>query len=194
QIRFNYANLSAGVAAQNEGLAASVGIKNANSSSGNLVLAFNNGPTAYVGSGKSTLMTPPSSAPDYYSFAAAAGQTISLAATALGANPVTVQLYDATGANLLANGTAGAGNITSAIETYQVPVAGTYYAAITSSAIATYSLSVVTNSAFDAEANDSAGAAQPLGTAGGVYGYVTSTGPNEDWYSVALPADGVALK
>jgi hypothetical protein len=57
-IRFNYLNLGAAASGAN-GAAATVGIKNAGPQGPDrLVLAFNNGPNAFVGSEKSTLITP----------------------------------------------------------------------------------------------------------------------------------------
>jgi hypothetical protein len=58
QIRFNYLDLVSGGAANN-GSSATVGIKDAGPQGGNrLVLAFNNGPNPFVGTEKSTLITP----------------------------------------------------------------------------------------------------------------------------------------
>jgi hypothetical protein len=63
-IQFNYLDLVSGSAASNDGASATVGIKDAGTQGPNrLLLAFNNGPNAFVGTGKSTLITPSFSCP-----------------------------------------------------------------------------------------------------------------------------------
>ena len=57
-IRFSYLDLISGSAAGNNGASATVGIKDAGTQGPNrLLLAFNNGPNAFVGSEHSTLLT-----------------------------------------------------------------------------------------------------------------------------------------
>lgn len=59
-VQFNYLDLVSGTQAGNNGASASAGLKAANPTSGSFVeLAFNNGPNAFVGTGKSTLLTLP---------------------------------------------------------------------------------------------------------------------------------------
>ena len=85
RIQFNYLDLVSGTAAGNNGASATVGIK-ANGTQGpdRLLLAFNNGPNAFVGTGKSTLITP-ALVPDYYAVTLNTGETATLAVTGLAA-------------------------------------------------------------------------------------------------------------
>ncbi len=69
RIQYNYQDLVSGTAAGNNGASATVGIKASGTQGPNrLLLAFNNGPNAFVGTGQSTLISPPNPAPDYYCF------------------------------------------------------------------------------------------------------------------------------
>jgi hypothetical protein len=57
-IRFNYLDLTSGSASANEGASATVGIKDLGTQGPDrLLLAFNDGPNAFVGSGQSTLIS-----------------------------------------------------------------------------------------------------------------------------------------
>jgi hypothetical protein len=75
RIQFNYQDLVSGTAAGNNGASATVGIKDAGIQGPNRVLlAFNNGPNAFVGTGQSTLFSLlPSD--DWYSITLGLGQT-----------------------------------------------------------------------------------------------------------------------
>ena len=69
RIQFNYQDLVSGAAAGNNGASATVGIKAAGTQGPDrLLLAFNNGPNAFVGSGQSTLLSPPNPTADLYAF------------------------------------------------------------------------------------------------------------------------------
>jgi hypothetical protein len=194
KIRFNYQNLTAGVPAQNEGHSATVGLKNANTDTGALSLDYNgsSGFSTYVGSGKSTLISPPEVAPDYYALTVAAGQTLSAVANVLTSGSLTLQLFDSSGSNLLVSGTTGPTNFSTGFENYVLPGAGTYYLAVGGTAGVPYSLSVLGNATADAEANDTAATAQPLGASHSVYGYAAST--NYDWYSLVMPTGTNSLQ
>lgn len=64
-IRFNYLDLVSGNAAGNNGGSATVGIKDAGTQGPDrLLLAFNNGPNAFVGTGQSTLIIATSTVPE----------------------------------------------------------------------------------------------------------------------------------
>jgi subtilisin family serine protease len=132
-IQFNYLDLAGGDAGQDEGLSATVGIKDAGFED-RLVLSFNAGPNEFVGTGRSTRIAPaggeqPS---DHYSFTVEAGQTITAAATHLprsADNLPQIELYDPDGnlvafdrpvaGNLIANGSFESGDFTgwTAVET-----------------------------------------------------------------------------
>ncbi len=75
RIQFNYQDLASGTAAGNNGASATVGIKAAGAQGPNrLLLAFNNGPNAFVGTGKSTLISlPPTD--DWYTYTLVPGKT-----------------------------------------------------------------------------------------------------------------------
>lgn len=187
KIRYNFQNLSNGAAGgHDEGKSATVGIKNGGGL--NITLAFNNGPNEYVGSGKSVLFTPQSPGSDYYSFPASGGETVSVAVNGLAAGSLGVQLYGTDGTTLLAKGSAVASNFTSGIMNFVLPGSGpgTYFVAVSGGSLVPYGLTVTTNSAFDAESNDSASTAQPLGNSRGVTGHI-SVGDN-DWFALTMPA------
>ncbi len=172
-IRFNYQNLESGNF-QDDGASATVGIK-ASGAQGpdRLLLAFNNGPNAFVGTGQSTLITPVPPAADYYAFTVGAGETITLAATSQGAGNVTLQLRNGADA-VLATGVPAA-NLGSVINNFTVTTAGTYYArVIGDGGVAPYSLVVTKSAAFDTESNDTPATAQPIGPTQGVLGNVIS--------------------
>jgi hypothetical protein len=81
RIQTNYPDLVSGTAAGNNGASATVGIKAAGTQGPNrLLLAFNNGPNAFVGTGKSTLISQPTS-DDWYSVTLGAGHTTLLIET-----------------------------------------------------------------------------------------------------------------
>src|SRR5581483_8708334 len=97
RIQFNYPDLVSGSAPGDNGASATVGIKAAGTQGPNrLLLAFNNGPNAFVGTGQSTLISPPTPTADYFSFTANAGETLTLAAKAIGSGFATIALLDST--------------------------------------------------------------------------------------------------
>jgi hypothetical protein len=132
-IRFNYQNLTSGTTGNDEGASATVGIKDLGVQGANrLLLAFNNGPNSYVGSGKSTLINPPA---DWYRVTLAAGQTAlqletSTPADGPGAFGNTLdphlQLFDAAN-NLVAAGTPLADGRNESIAVNGLTAGGTYY-------------------------------------------------------------------
>src|SRR5207344_3282032 len=145
RIQFNYPDLVSGTAPGNNGASATVGIKAAGTQGPNRsLLVFNNGPaTPNVGTSRSTLILP-NRPPDYYAVTFNAGETVTLAATALvtGTGNVTVELRNSVD-SVLATGVGGAGNLTSVISNFVVATGGTYYARITGDTLNTqYSLVV----------------------------------------------------
>jgi hypothetical protein len=179
-VRFNYLSLATGNngGANDLGASATVGIKDAGTQGANrLLLVFNNGPTDLVNSTRSVVISPPSQATaDYYAFSLNTGETASLVVTALAAGNVNVQLTDGNGL-VLVLGTAGSTNLTNAVRNWNVVLnSGTYYARIFGDGNLPYSLVVTRNLAFDSEPNNSAAAAQPLATNGGILGAIAASG------------------
>ncbi|HVX60745.1 MAG TPA: pre-peptidase C-terminal domain-containing protein, partial [Pirellulales bacterium] len=102
-IRFNYQDLTNGDYSADEGRSATVGIKDAGAQGLNrLLLAYNNGPNAYVGSGMSTLIAPVAATPDYYSFHLDAGASTTLALKAQVSAGASLELLDSAGAVIAA--------------------------------------------------------------------------------------------
>ena len=101
-----------GAAPGNNGASATVGIKDLGAQGSNrLLLAFNNGPNAFVGSGKSTLIAP-LPADDWYSISSNGSDPIVLETSTPADGPLEpvntlnphIELYNATGNSLLASG------------------------------------------------------------------------------------------
>lgn len=175
RIQFNYLDLVSGTAAGNNGASATVGIKAAGTQgSDRLLLAFNNGPNAFVGTGLSTLISPPSATPDYYSFSLTAGQSVNVALTALTPTSMSVELRNSSDA-VLATGVGGFTNVTSMISNFVAGSTGTYYLRVTGAAAVPYSLVVGNDTAIDGEANDTLATAQNIGNNKGVLGAISSS-------------------
>jgi subtilisin family serine protease len=187
-IQFNYLDLVVGSDGRNGGASSTVGVKRANPAGSEYVeLALNNGPNAFVGSGKSTLIRPAADTPDHFSFALAAGDTATLALTGLSGGNLNLELLDSAGA-VVATGTGEPVNLTKVISGFAAPAAGTYYARLSGEGGIPYSLVVTQNATFDAEANDSLSTAQPL-VGAAVLGFIASGGTassENDWYSINI--------
>jgi hypothetical protein len=176
RIMFNYQDLVSGTALGNNGGSATVGIKGAGTQGPDrLLLAFNNGPNAFVGSGQSTLLSPPNPSPDLFSFTLTAGEANTLAVKSLSGAAAGVALLNCNGA-VIATGVSGSTNVDSAISNFVAPASGTYYARVTSGASVPYDLVVTRNAAFDTEANDTAVTAQPLDVSRGALGSIIRAG------------------
>jgi hypothetical protein len=173
RIQFNYQNLVGGVSNDN-GASATVGIKAAGTQGPNrLLLAFNNGPNAFVGTGQSTLITPPNPTPDLYRFTLTAGQAATLGVAPTGAvGTLNVSLLDSGGA-VVATGVAGSTNLSSVINNFVSATGGTYYASVTGATTVAYDLVVTKSAAFDTEGNDTAAAAQSVTGTAGAFGAIT---------------------
>lgn len=193
EIRFNYENLEGAVNSSDEGDSATVGIKAANGTTTPRLLLSQNNTSVYHGTGKSTLISPPAPTKDYYSLNATAGETLSLAVNSLAGGSVGVELFDTNGTSLLANGAGSPTNFTAGIADFVIPATGTYYAAVGGAInVVPYSLTVLHNAVFDAEANNTAATAQALGASESAFGSLTSG--NDDWYSVVQPMTSTVLK
>jgi hypothetical protein len=191
RIQFNYSDLVSGAAAGNNGASATVGIKAAGTQGPDrLLLAFNNGPNAFVGTGQSTLISRPSATPDLYSFSMVSGDVTTLAVKATVPAALTLDLLDSGGA-VLATGVGGSTNLDSIVANFNATSTGTYYARVNGNGVVNYDLVVTLNATFDNEANDAQASGQALGGSRGALGHVSTTA---DWYLVVLPAGGNALR
>ena len=112
RVQFNYQDLASAGAAGNNGASATVGIKASGTQGPNrLLLAFNNGPNAFVGTGLSTLISQPPG-DDWYSFNVTGAEPINLSTSTPADGPGEfvnalapgLELYDPSGA-LVASGT-----------------------------------------------------------------------------------------
>lgn len=176
RIQLNYLDIVSGSALGNNGGSATVGIKAAGTQGLNrLLLAFNNGPNAFVGTGQSTLISPPNPTPDLYSFNLNAGDITTLAVKSTGAVVASVDLLDSGGATL-ATGAGGPTNVDRVISNFAAGTSGTYYARVTSASSVPYNLVVTRNAAFDTEGNDSFAAAQVIDGNKGALGSIVGTG------------------
>ncbi|HET9218893.1 MAG TPA: PKD domain-containing protein, partial [Terriglobia bacterium] len=174
RIQFNYLDLTSGAAAGNNGGSATVGVKAAGTQGSNrLLLALNNGPNAFVGTGRSTLLTRLAPTPDYYAFSVNAGDTITLGVSGDAAANFSVELRDASDA-VLATGVGGATNLSRIISDFQIAAGGTYYARVTGgngSTSVPYIWVLTKNAEFDTEDNNTAATAQSLNSNHGVLGH-----------------------
>jgi hypothetical protein len=185
RIQFNYQDLVTGTAPGNNGASATVGIRGAGTQGPDrLLLAFNNGPNDFVGSGKSTLIYP-NPTPDLFSFTLTAGEANTLAVKSIGGAPANIALLDCDG-EVIATGMSGALNVDSVISNLVAPVSGIYYARVTSFESVPYNLVITRNAAFDTERNDRAATAQPFDTSRGALGSIISGG---DYQAIAVAYD-----
>src|SRR5262249_44728739 len=99
--------------------------------------------------------------PDFYSFTLAAGDTATVALQSLTVGAVEVRLVNAAG-QTLAQGVAGATNLTRRINNFNATAAGTYFLSVTGATNTDYNLVVTRNADFDTEGNNTTTAAQSL--------------------------------
>ena len=111
----------------------------------------------------------------YYSFTAAANETLSVALKDLTGSGANVLVENGSG-KVLASGAAGAANYDSGISNFTLSTAGTYYLVVQGNAAATYNLVVLRDAAFDAQYNDSSDTAQSIDGLGGVLGDIPGAG------------------
>ncbi len=197
-IVFNYKNLYSGDAGAGSA-SATVGIKAAGTQgSDRLLVSFNSAANPLVASGTSLEMGAGLASPaiDYFSYTLAAGQTTTLAVTTQNSLAVNVSLEDAQG-NVLATGSPpGNGSaVSSSINNFVAPAAGTYFAVVTGAAGAAYSLVVNRDADFDLESSSGFATAQDISGTQGVLGDILASpaSPTENWYSVDLAADEAIL-
>jgi len=186
RIQFNYLDLVSGTAPGNNGASATVGIKADGTQGPNrLLLAFNNGPNTFVGTGQSTLLTPTTPTSDYYSLALDAGEIVTLAATTQTTGNLTLQLRDSSDA-VLATGVSSS-NLTSVINNFVVSTGGLYYARVTGDGLTNppYTLVVTKNAALDTENNSAANAQTMItqGALGSISGAVTINALDSGWFT-----------
>jgi hypothetical protein len=186
RIQFNYLDLVSGAAAGNNGASATAGIKAAGTQGPDrLLLAFNNGPNSFVGTGQSTLINPPNPTPDLFSFNLSEGESNTLVVKSLSGVAASVALLDCNG-NVIATGVGGATNVDSSISNFVAPNSGVYYAKVTSAASVPYNLVITKNATFDLEGNDTPANAQPLALGRGVLGGIIRGGA---YQAAAITAD-----
>ncbi len=107
-----------------------------------------------------------------------------------------LELLDSFG-NLVSSGTSGQENASQMIIDFVAPVAGTYFARVTSSENESYSLVVTRDVAFESEANNDFDSPDNIDVAGSVLGaaafgpapITTETEPNDDGVVGGSPAD-----
>jgi hypothetical protein len=176
RIQLNYPDVVSGTAGGNDGASATAGIKAAGAQGPDrLLLAFNNGPNDFVGTGKSTLISPPDPTADLYSFTLAEGELTTLVVKSLSGVPASIALLDCNGA-VIASGVSGATNVDNAISNFVAPDSGVYYARVTSIASVPYNLVITRNATFDLEGNDTFANAQPLDLSRGALGAIVRGG------------------
>jgi subtilisin family serine protease len=130
QMRVNWQDLQTGPE-HNEGISATVGIKDYGTQGARRLLVSYNALSPYVGTGKSLLFgvgVAGNATYDYYSFSANAGQKLTLALTGVAPGDTTLDLLDSAG-NVLASG-ASRDNVGLAIADRSISVTGTYYARV----------------------------------------------------------------
>jgi hypothetical protein len=139
RIRFNHEDLVSGAAAGNNGASATVGVKGAGTQGPDrLLLAFNNGPNNFVGSSKSALISQPRS-DDWYSVTVIQGLLrFETSTPADGPGEFVnnldphIQLYDSTGATLIATGVPLEDGRNESINVSGLPAPATYLVRVTS--------------------------------------------------------------
>jgi predicted outer membrane repeat protein len=152
---------------------ATVGAKEAGTESPQTILVDFNGSQPLgplVGPNLSVRLTPSTPTADYYSFTVSAGASVTLAATALNAGSLALDLRDALDAPL-AIGAAGAHNVSKIISNYSAAPA-TYYVRVAGESDVSYSLVVTKNAAFDTEPNNTIATAQSVAGTRGVLGAI----------------------
>lgn len=187
--QFNYLDIASGTAAGNNGGSATVGNKNTGTQGPDrLLLAFNDGPNAFVGSGQSTVINVPNPTPDLYAVSLTAGQKVDISAT----NP-----NDGTGAGLdlalldsgggtLATGAGGSANLGKAISGFTPATTGTYYVRMSGASSVPYNVVVTRDAGFDKEDNNSFATAQDISATRGALGSIAVGGAYES--AILTPA------
>src|SRR5262249_41948432 len=99
--------------------------------------------------------------PDFYAFTLAAGDTATVALQSLTGGAVEVRLVNSAG-QTLAQGIAGATNLTRRINNFSATAADTYFLSVTGATNTDYNLVVTRNADFDTEGNNTTAVAQSL--------------------------------
>lgn len=176
-IDFNYLDLNANHPGS-EGARATVGIKDLGFQLppiglNRLLLAFDEGPNDFVGTGKSVRLGPnvvPTAAADYYALTLQDQQSITLAASNLDAGHISIEVVDASDV-VLATGTS-ADFFAARIDDFVAPAAGTYYVRVTGDVGIDYELQFLRGGTLESETNDDLTTAQAIGPNGVVHGRV----------------------
>ncbi len=190
-IIFNYKNLNSGDFGAG-GATSTVGIKDTGTQgSSRLLVSYNSASSPFVGTGLSLEIGTglATTATDYYAFSLAAGQPTTLAVAGQKSPAVAVTLENSAGTVLATGASPGSGsNVSSAINNFVAPAAGTYYAVVTGPSGATYGLVVTRGADFDTEVNGSFATAQNISGTNGVLGDILASPatPTENWYAINL--------
>jgi hypothetical protein len=97
-------------------------------------------------------------------------------------------LLDA-GGNVLASASSVAGGLSVLLDQIAIPADGTYFIRLTGASAASYALSLLANSAIDAEPNNTLATAQDISKTGAAFGNISG---NDDYYAINVPAaDGI---
>ncbi len=157
------------------------------------MVSYNSASSPFVGTGLSLEIGTglATTATDYYAFSLAAGQSTTLAIAGQKSSAVGVTLENSAGTVLATGASPGSGsNVSSAINNFVAPAAGTYYAVVTGPTGSTYGLVVTRGADFDTEVNGSFATAQNISGTGGVLGDILASPatPTENWYSINLTA------
>jgi hypothetical protein len=193
---FNYQNLNSGDSAA-DGAGATVGIKDAGiQGSYRLLVSYNSTTSPYVGTGKSIEIGVGlgGTATDVYGFSLSADQTTTLAVVGQKSATVSVALENSQGTTLASGVSPGSGaSVNSIIDNFVAPAVGTYYAVVTGTTGASYSLVVTRDADFGAETNGSFSTAENIASSKGALGDVLASGTTENWYSVNVSAGDAIL-
>ena len=173
-IQFNYQNLNEG-AAGDGGASATVGIKDVGNQDGHnlLLVSFNSGPNAFVGSGLSTRIQVATATPDFYTFHLNAGDTASLVLNGAGAG-AQLALFDTSGTILEAIGSRVGQNLL--INNFTAGSEGNYFVRVTGDLHTAYSLVVTRNADFSNGLNTDFTQAQDLSGISTVLGHAAGQG------------------
>jgi len=110
---------------------------------------------------------------DYYKFAAAAGDNITIGMKELAGSGATIQLLTS-GGTLLASGVAGSTNLSQVISNYAITSAGTYIIEVTGTT-GQFNLVLTDNASFDTHPNGSVATAQDVTNSHGALGAITGS-------------------
>ena len=175
-IRLNFKSLETGNNGGYDdlGATATVGIKDAGTSSPAHMTLVHDRPTTNVNNRKSVLFTAIPTTSDHYSFTVGGAETDTVAVTNLATGNVNVDLTNGSG-TVIASGTGGATNVAKIIGAASL-AAGTYYLRVSGDANVPYSLVVTHGAAVETEPSYTPATAQSINGVQGVLGATVSAG------------------